>query len=329
MPPHHPIPLHPNNVIRGNIISVRRTYIQDLSDLLHACLLRGDVERAKRAWAILIRCREVDWKSRWYWGLYLLSTDHHDRRSGLGQTHTQASTYTASADYDGHGVERWLGGLRIAAKNNEKPQFLHAVILHLIKHGRHLQALEEISTYINSYPYILSASLHTYAGLLSFYLAQPTSQRVHHISSDPNWQKEDETPKDDDRERDDSSSLGSPPRPSGTDELPNQGLMRQARGWFVKALGIDGDNEIAKAFIKLIDTPPGARTIVSDDEDEDEDEDVDEDEESADEAKYDEDEDEDEVMDNASQSKSDDGDEGQDSDKLERFDLSDEYGLDS
>jgi len=31
--------------------------------------------------------------------------------------------------------------------------------------------------YLPSYPYILSAPLHTYAGLLAFYLAQPISRR--------------------------------------------------------------------------------------------------------------------------------------------------------
>ena len=34
--------------------SVRKIYIQNLTDLLHVCLLRGELERAKRAWAILV-----------------------------------------------------------------------------------------------------------------------------------------------------------------------------------------------------------------------------------------------------------------------------------
>jgi len=33
---------------------VRRIYIQNLTDLLHVCLLRGEVERARRAWGILV-----------------------------------------------------------------------------------------------------------------------------------------------------------------------------------------------------------------------------------------------------------------------------------
>lgn len=34
--------------------SIRRIYIQNLTDLLHVCLLRGDRDRATRAWAILV-----------------------------------------------------------------------------------------------------------------------------------------------------------------------------------------------------------------------------------------------------------------------------------
>ena len=36
-------------------LSVRRAYIQKLTELLHVCLLRGELERAKRAWSILVR----------------------------------------------------------------------------------------------------------------------------------------------------------------------------------------------------------------------------------------------------------------------------------
>jgi len=34
--------------------SIRGIYIQNLTDLLHVCLLRGEFERARRAWAILV-----------------------------------------------------------------------------------------------------------------------------------------------------------------------------------------------------------------------------------------------------------------------------------
>lgn len=85
-------------------------------------------------------------------------------------------------------VERWLRSLRISAKEPEvshgsrvppgaalmsqKPALLHALVIHLIKQDRHREALDELDTYLLSYPYILSAPLHVYAGMLAFYLAQ-------------------------------------------------------------------------------------------------------------------------------------------------------------
>jgi len=46
------LPLTPHHDHRS--LGVRRIYIQNLTDLLHVCLLRGEVERARRAWGILV-----------------------------------------------------------------------------------------------------------------------------------------------------------------------------------------------------------------------------------------------------------------------------------
>ena len=45
-------PLIPNHICKPT--SVRGIYIHNLSSLLHACLLRGEYDRAARAWAILV-----------------------------------------------------------------------------------------------------------------------------------------------------------------------------------------------------------------------------------------------------------------------------------
>ena len=111
-------------------LGIRKIYIQKLTDLLHICLLRNETERARRAWGILvrprfdlesstgcschfqIRCREVDWKSRWYWGLELLSAVS---RGDETQTTVLPSTSRSQPD----DVERWLKGLRIKAREED------------------------------------------------------------------------------------------------------------------------------------------------------------------------------------------------------------------
>jgi hypothetical protein len=46
------LPIAPHTAYRPT--GVRKLHIQNLVDLLHACLLRGELDRARRAWAILV-----------------------------------------------------------------------------------------------------------------------------------------------------------------------------------------------------------------------------------------------------------------------------------
>ena len=46
------VPLEPHNPYRHN--GIRKVYIQQLIDLFSILLLRGDIQRAKKAWAILV-----------------------------------------------------------------------------------------------------------------------------------------------------------------------------------------------------------------------------------------------------------------------------------
>ncbi|ODO10491.1 hypothetical protein I350_01086 [Cryptococcus amylolentus CBS 6273] len=225
--------------------SLRHAYIQSLAYCLQACLLRGDRERARRAWAILIRCREVNWRTKWEWGLLFLSSQD-----------TDAPGLASQADQVRH-VERWINTLRVTVRNEEKPSLLHALILYYVKEGRYRQALEELETYLPSYPYLLSASLHTYAGLLAFYLAQPAS---HVRQRSPSRSQQhlivpggDGSPSPSSSPR--SSRSPSPPHaPLGWDHA-DFSLMGRAKGWFAKSLEIDEKEEVAKEFLRMIDHP--------------------------------------------------------------------------
>ncbi|WVF67923.1 hypothetical protein IAT40_002685 [Kwoniella sp. CBS 6097] len=247
----------PNDVKSFTHPSVRRRWIQNLVDALHFCLLKGDLERAKKAWAILIRCREVDWKARWHWGLLILSSSGSSSDSTRnGFQYTQMSQYTQ--DYEGKDVERWLNGLRVSAREEDKPSLLHGLVLHFIKHGQYRRALDQLETYLSSYPFLRSGPLHTYAGLLSFYLAQPITQRVEDqkplIALDQNDEDGSVTGTVDvDADR---SSTASPPPVLGLGLQAADAMgLRTARGYFSKALDLDANDQVAQQFIKLIDNP--------------------------------------------------------------------------
>jgi RNA polymerase I-specific transcription initiation factor RRN11 len=133
--------------------------------------------------------------------------------------------------------------------SGQKPSLLHALVLHLIKHDHYRAALDELETYIrhppsflhlvltsnsylSSYPYLLSGPLHTYAGMLAFYLAQPPSAQAQRGRA---------------RRSSSSSSSSHEQR-----EAPNPGMIRQARGWFSKALEFDKEDEVALELIRIV-----------------------------------------------------------------------------
>ena len=112
--------------------------------------------------------------------------------------------------------------------------------------------------YLTSYPYLLSGPLHTYAGLLSFYLAQPPSNLAKNASKSttlkPQTLAEATRPAETDSThsvsgRSDTSTIRPP---SVIMEPPNPILVRQARAYFVKALALDETDVVAGEFIKNV-----------------------------------------------------------------------------
>lgn len=52
--------------------TARKVHIRRLYDVLQLSIQRNDFPRAKRAWAILARCKEMNWKTMWATGLHLV-----------------------------------------------------------------------------------------------------------------------------------------------------------------------------------------------------------------------------------------------------------------
>ena len=62
--------------------TARKLHIRRVFDVLNLCIQRRDWPRAKRAWAILARCKEVDWKQMWRISLLLLGETGDQGDSG-------------------------------------------------------------------------------------------------------------------------------------------------------------------------------------------------------------------------------------------------------
>lgn len=64
--------------LRG-IDSARKVTIRRVYDVCMHSLCLGDVERARKAFGILLRCKEFDWKASWALAVYMLNAHDPDR----------------------------------------------------------------------------------------------------------------------------------------------------------------------------------------------------------------------------------------------------------
>lgn len=63
--------------------TARKIHIRRLYDVLNICIQRKDFERATRAWCILARCKEVDWRTMWSISVHILAEDLDEREKAF------------------------------------------------------------------------------------------------------------------------------------------------------------------------------------------------------------------------------------------------------
>ncbi|PFH51375.1 hypothetical protein AMATHDRAFT_142556 [Amanita thiersii Skay4041] len=136
-------------------LSARKVHICRLYDILQLSIQRHDLQRARRAWAILARCKEVHWMSFWTVGLQLIG-------SGIDQAQDNKEKLS------------YLRSLMLQHGEEREP-ILEELVQRLILTGSHREALDELELYLPSFPYHDNPNLHLYAGMLSLYLAQSAS----------------------------------------------------------------------------------------------------------------------------------------------------------
>ncbi|KAG8691864.1 hypothetical protein FRC11_007223 [Ceratobasidium sp. 423] len=138
--------------------SSRKQHIRFTYDLLHVCLQRGDLGRARRAWAILVKCSEIDWRTLWAIGLALIP----GREDGEGGRATREHV-------------NYLKRVRLQIPHLQET-LLKETILALIDLGEYQEALDELDLYIVTMPFDQNPVLHLYAGMLWLFTAQPQAE---------------------------------------------------------------------------------------------------------------------------------------------------------
>ncbi|KAI0700753.1 hypothetical protein BC835DRAFT_1265899 [Cytidiella melzeri] len=141
--------------------TARKIHIRRLYDVFEICLHRGDMRRARRAWSILVRCKELDWKTMW---------------------RTGALVAGAHSPYDDTQTQQRLEYLSTMMRQHSEAReaIFQEFVLLLIKSGQHERALDELELYLPSPPYQDNPVLHLYAGLVCLYLAQSLQAAAGH-----------------------------------------------------------------------------------------------------------------------------------------------------
>ncbi|PCH41466.1 hypothetical protein WOLCODRAFT_69613 [Wolfiporia cocos MD-104 SS10] len=134
--------------------TARKVHIRRLYDIFQLSLQRGDLARARRAWAILVRCKEIDWKAMWRAAVLLIDDAGDD-----------------DAELDEARIPFLSTMMRQHPEDRE--DILKELTLRLIRIGKYRRALDELDLHLPSFPYQDNPVLHVYSGLLCLYLAQP------------------------------------------------------------------------------------------------------------------------------------------------------------
>ncbi|KZT72557.1 hypothetical protein DAEQUDRAFT_743607 [Daedalea quercina L-15889] len=138
--------------------TARKVHIRRLTDILQLSLLRKDYDRARRAWVILIRCKEINWKDMWKTAVVLLAD---------------------SGDNDLEENDCRIAFLSVVIRQHpdDREMILKELVLRLIQAREYGRALDELDLYLPLFPFHDNPVMHAYAGLLALYLAQPQAAR--------------------------------------------------------------------------------------------------------------------------------------------------------
>lgn len=65
----------PTEALKPGQPSAARVHIRRVLDVLHVSIGRRDTARARRAWSILARCEEVNWRALWRTAVHVLDME--------------------------------------------------------------------------------------------------------------------------------------------------------------------------------------------------------------------------------------------------------------
>ena len=122
--------------------SARKITIRRVYDVCMHSLCLGDVDRARKAFGILLRCKEFDWKASWSLAIYMLNAYDPERDNAffLGQVEQLRSLMLQDPTRVSYPL---LARIRTQLIP-QREELLNEVLQVLVQNGRYAEALDEI-----------------------------------------------------------------------------------------------------------------------------------------------------------------------------------------
>jgi RNA polymerase I-specific transcription initiation factor RRN11 len=134
-------------------LSARKVHIRRLYDILELCIYRNDISRAKKAWSILIRCKEINWKAMWRTATLLVG--EHENSESLARHRLEFLTTMMLQLPEAVSELTLCRTILTAAMQRES--IIQEMILHLIVARQHRKALDELELFVSR---LFSQSIH-------------------------------------------------------------------------------------------------------------------------------------------------------------------------
>ncbi|KAF8313668.1 hypothetical protein DL93DRAFT_2027398, partial [Clavulina sp. PMI_390] len=142
----------------------RKFHIRRLNDIVHLCIQRGDFLRAKAAFSVLARCREIYWVDIWKLGLAILAEESETHELHAGPSSSSKKRVEAMKEL----LLIWI----TAGEHQVARDYLVEESAPLPDELHIMDMANTTLRYLTTYPFFDSSTLQTYGGLISLYLAQ-------------------------------------------------------------------------------------------------------------------------------------------------------------
>jgi RNA polymerase I-specific transcription initiation factor RRN11 len=128
----------------------RKIHIRRLYDVLQLCIHRNDLKRARRAWSILIRCKEIDLKTEWLTAVHLLTenTSQADDNNPEKLDFLRAMMLQYPEQVNCTVYLTIYVSLSNILLHLQRETVLRELVLRLILSGRQREALDELELYV-------------------------------------------------------------------------------------------------------------------------------------------------------------------------------------